>query len=118
MQLNIIVPVPEGAGWQRGDEKLNGKWWRIKGPLDAAEMDIAKFHCVSYVWGSEIDRAESFFDCKRDISNRTRSALEAAIRAVDAMDDHIGKQRIEAFWIDAVCVPQIEGPSRHSTLER
>ena len=81
-------------------------------------MDTAKFHCVSYVWGTGIDRAGSIFDCKRDMSNRTKPALEAAMKAVRAMPDKGGSGIVEAFWIDAICVSQVEGASRHGTLER
>lgn len=118
MELNLVAPVAEGEPTRKGDEKLNGKWWRVKGPIESAEMGSTKFVCVSYVWGDGIDRAGSFFDCKRDISDRTKAALEAAMKAVDAMQDNEGGGKVEAFWIDAICVPQTAGSSRHGTLER
>jgi hypothetical protein len=118
MELNLVVPVAGGETPRKGDEKLNGKWWRVNGPIDSSELGSAKFHCVSYVWGQGIDEAGSFFDCKRDISDRTKPALEAAMKAVDAMHDKEGREKVEAFWVDAICVPQIAGANRHGTLER
>lgn len=118
MELNLVVPVPKGEARQTGDEKLNGKWWRVNGPIESSEMRSTKFHCVSYVWGQGFSKAGSFFDCKRDISDKTRPALEAAIKAVEAMHRIDGGEVVETFWIDALCVPQMEGLSRHATLER
>jgi hypothetical protein len=118
MELHLVIPVEDGEARRRGDEELNGKWWRVKGPIDSSEMDKTKFHCVSYVWGKGIDPAGSFFDCKRDISDKTKPALVAAMRAVDAMPDNDGEEKVEALWIDALCVPQLAGVSRHGTLER
>lgn len=118
MELNVVVRVATGEAKEKGDEKLNGIWWRVKGPIDSSEIDSMKFHCVSYVWGTGVDKAGSFFDCKRDISDMTKPALEAAMKAVDAMRDQDGMEVAEAFWIDALCVPQKEGENRHGTLER
>ncbi|KAG0652602.1 N-acetyltransferase ats1 [Hyphodiscus hymeniophilus] len=118
MEMNLVVPVPEGEARQEGiDEELNGVWWRVKGPIETADMEHMKFHCVSYVWGAGMDRAGSFFDCKRDISDRTKPALEAAMKAAQVMSKNYGTENVEAFWIDAICVPQAEGASRHGTLE-
>jgi Heterokaryon incompatibility protein (HET) len=118
MELHLVVPVPEGEAVWKGDEKLNGKWWRVKGPIASDEMDRTKFHCVSYVWGTGIVKAGGFFDCQRDISDKTRPALEAAMKAVDTIYKKEGRECVQAFWIDAICVPQIEGEKRHGTLER
>ena len=118
MELNLIIPVAEGEAMEKGDEKLDGNWWRVKGPLESPDVDSLKFHCVSYVWGSEMDRVGSFFECKRDISSRTKTALEAAMKAVDALRNQNGMEVADAFWIDAICIPQVEGASRHGTLER
>ena len=118
MELNLVFPVVEGEALKSGDEMLNGRWWRIEGPIDAAEMDNMRFHCVSYVWGAGMNKAGSFFDCKRDISDKTKPALEAALKAVDALPKEVGIRNVDAFWIDAICVPPMEGASRHGTLER
>jgi len=115
MELYLVVPVSEGEA--KGEEMLNGKWWRVKGPINSAEMAGTKFHCVSYVWGKGIDKVGSFFDCQRDISDMSRHALEAAMKAADKIFKTYGGERVEAFWIDAICVPQIAGASRHRTLE-
>ena len=118
MELYLVIPLPEGATTRKGDEKLNDKWWRVKGPIDSAEISTTKFHCVSYVWGQGIDRPGSFFDCQRDISDRTKPALEAAMKAADTIYKRDGGERVDAFWIDAICVPQVAGAGRHGTLER
>ena len=118
MELSLVVPVAEVEAKQKEHERLNGKWWRVKCPIDAAEVHDARFHCVSYVWGSGTHRAGSFFDCKRDISDKTKPALEAAMKAVDVMPENPFIEKAEAFWVDAICVPQVEGASRHGTLER
>ncbi|KAK4611966.1 hypothetical protein CLAFUW4_12654 [Fulvia fulva] len=49
------------------------------------------------------------FGFSDEISSRTRGALEAAIRANT-------NSYIQAYWIDAVCVPR-SGPERIATLE-
>jgi hypothetical protein len=118
MELHLVVPVPGGEPMRRGYEKLNGKWWRVKGPIPSDEMVETKFHCVSYVWGKGIDKAGGFFDCQRDISDRTRPALEAAMKAFDKIYERYGGERVQAFWIDAICVPEADCESRHGTLER
>jgi hypothetical protein len=118
MELHLVVPVADAEPSQKGDEKLNGKWWRVKGPIVSDEMGRTKFHCISYVWGKGTDQAGAFFDCQRDISDKTRPALEAGMKAVDTIYEKYGGEYLQAFWIDAICVPQIEGEKRHGTLER
>jgi Heterokaryon incompatibility protein (HET) len=121
MELNLIVPVEAGAMREKGDEEINGRLWRVTGPHDPGEIKNLKFHCISYVWGSGTEGAGSFFDCKRPISDQTRYALLAAINAADLLkreDFRPQIEKVEAFWIDALCIPQLEGDSRQATLER
>lgn len=117
MELNLVALVPEGSARQAGDEEIQGRLWRITGPHDPEAKDL-KFHCVSYVWGSGVEKRGSFFNCQREISDQTRPVLEAAIRAADVIHRDLGGEVVEAFWIDALCIPQIEGSPRLKTLER
>lgn len=116
MELNLVVPVPSGALRQPGDEEIHGRLWRVKGP--DPDIEELKFHCISYVWGTGIEKRGSFFNCQRDISDQTRPALEAAIKAADVINRDLGGEGIDAFWIDALCIPQLEIPARFKTLER
>lgn len=117
MELNLVALVPESSARQAGDEEIQGRLWRITGPHDPEAKDL-KFHCVSYVWGSGVEKRGSFFNCQREISDQTRPVLEAAIRAADVIHRDLGGEVVEAFWIDALCIPQIEGSPRLKTLER
>lgn len=121
MELNLVVPVEPGAKREKGDEEIHGRLWRVTGPHSPEQIKNLKFHCISYVWGSGIEGDGAFFDCKRPVSDKTRPALEAAIKAAESLrrEDtrpQIGK--VEAFWIDALCIPQLEGDARQATLER
>jgi hypothetical protein len=117
MELYLIVPVKNGVK-EKGDEELNGKLWRVTGPHDMSDMKKLKFCCVSYVWGQGIEQKGSFFDSKKTISDRTRPALAAAIKAASLVQDEANRPTVEAFWIDAICIPQLESPERFKTLER
>lgn len=117
MELHLVVPVHDGKE-SPGDEKLNGKWWRVEGPIDTENRDIMKYHCISYVWGSGRERRGELFDSKIEISDQTRPALEAAMRAADTLHARSEVSPTPAFWIDAICVPQEEGPARYGSLER
>jgi len=112
MELYLIVPVLDGTT-QTGDEEIHGKTWRVTGPHDLANIENLKFKCVSYVWGLGTEDKGSFFNCQRKISDQTRPALSAVIKAASLAHD-----KIEAFWIDAICIPQLEGKEREKTLER
>jgi hypothetical protein len=46
MESNIVFPVPEEEATEKGDEKLNGRWWRVKSPIPSPDVDGTKFHCV------------------------------------------------------------------------
>ncbi|KAJ5042320.1 uncharacterized protein L3040_004872 [Drepanopeziza brunnea f. sp. 'multigermtubi'] len=116
MELNLVVPVPIGELRQPGDEEINGRLWRVTGAHDPDTMGL-KFHCVSYVWGPGVEPLGSFFGCKREISDQTRPALTAAIKAADVIQGELKGERTEAFWIDAICIPQLEVPARYKTLE-
>lgn len=117
MEFNLIVPVPEGRSRQKGDEDINGKLWRVTGPYENQDISKLNFTCISYVWGTGIEPVGSFFDCKRDISDQTRPALAAAMKAAERLQEP-GGEKLEAFWIDAICIPQLEVPARFKTLER
>jgi hypothetical protein len=87
--------------------ELRGRRWALDGPFPATtERPPPPFVCVSYAWGS--GRCPHPFFPEHHISDRTLSALEAAIRCKDG--------DVGAFWIDALCVPYIE-PARGATLE-
>ncbi|KAG4442380.1 hypothetical protein IFR05_002158 [Cadophora sp. M221] len=116
MELNLVTLVPEGATPQAGDEEINSHLWRVTGPNDPATKDL-KFHCVSYVWGRGVEKRGSFFNCQREISDQTRPVLEAAIKAAEVIHRDLGGEKVEAFWIDALCIPQLEGSPRLKTLE-
>jgi len=117
MELNLVTPVPEGSARQSGDEEIHNSLWRVTGPHDPDAKDL-KFHCVSYVWGVGVEKKGGFFNCQRDISDQTRPVLEAVIRAADMIYRDLGGEKIEAFWIDALFIPQLEGSPRLRTLER
>jgi len=119
MELNLIVPVEAGTMRGTGDEEIDGRLWRASS-YRPEEIKSIRFHCISYVWGSAVEKAGSFFDCKRSISDKTRPALEAAIKASEALkrDDKAAKEKADAFWIDAICIPPFEGKARQATLER
>ncbi|KAK0120735.1 hypothetical protein ONS96_010936 [Cadophora gregata f. sp. sojae] len=116
MELNLITPVPKGAAWQPGDERIHNRLWRVTGPYDSNSKDL-KFHCVSYVWGLGVEKKGAFFNCQRDISDQTRPVLEAVIRAAEVLHRDLGGEKIEGFWIDALCIPHSEGSPRLKTLE-
>jgi hypothetical protein len=121
MELNLVVPVEPGVMREKGDEEIKGRLWRVTGPHSPEQIKHLKFHCISYVWGPGTEEAGSFFDCKRPISDKTRLALEAAIKAAELLkreDFRPQIEKVEAFWIDALCIPQLEGESRQATLER
>jgi Heterokaryon incompatibility protein (HET) len=123
MELNLIVPIEVGAKRQLGDEEINGRLWRVTGPHDPKQIKNHKFYCISYVWGPGVEEQGSFFDCKRQISDKTRPALEAAIKAAEAVQAKSKGGKVEAFWIDAICIPQLESSKeekekRQATLER
>jgi hypothetical protein len=119
MELHLIVPVPKGSKEEVGDEKIAGKTWRVTGPHDIEDIEKLKFHCISYVWGPDTEKEGSFFNCKRKISDQTRPALTAAIKAARAVQEISNGPIVEAFWIDAICIPQVEkSPERQKTLER
>lgn len=118
MELYLIVPVPEGSEAKIGDEEINERAWRVTGPHDLEDMEKLKFHCVSYVWGLGTEEEGSFFNCKRRISDQTRPALTAAIKVAEVVQSRSNGPIVEAFWIDAICIPQLESPERVKTLER
>lgn len=126
MELNLVVPVKPGAMREKCDEEINGRLWRVTGPYKHEQIKDLKFHCISYVWGPGVAEPGSFFDCKRPISDKTRPALESAIKAAESLkrDDRKQKvEKVEAFWIDALCIPQMETTlrekeARQATLER
>lgn len=124
MQLNLITPIVPTAEKQPGDEEIHGKLWRVTGPYDITSTTPGTlpvhFHCVSYVWGPSTEKKGSFFNCERDISDQTRPALAAAIKAasVAIAQNESDAPIVEAFWIDAICIPQLEVPERYKTLER
>ncbi|KAF4620142.1 hypothetical protein G7Y89_g14678 [Cudoniella acicularis] len=117
MDLNLIVPVKVGQAREEGDEELNGTWWRVTGPHAFPDPDHLKFHCISYAWGPGKADKGSLFNCKIEISDQTKPALEAAIRAASAVSAESGEAAIKAFWIDAICIPQLQSPERLKTLE-
>jgi hypothetical protein len=113
--------VKPGDSKNKGDkgvEELNGQLWHVTGPLDIDDARDVKFHCISYVWGQGREKPGSFFDNEISISDRTRPALIAAIRAIKASGFEADGPVEEAFWIDALCVPYADGPDRYGTLER
>ena len=118
MELNLIVPVKAGTLREKGDEEINGRLWRV-GSFKSEEIKSIRFHCISYAWGSNVENPGSFFDCKRLISDKTRPAMEAAIKASEVLnrDDKAATEKVEAFWIDAICIPPFEGKARQATLE-
>jgi hypothetical protein len=121
MELNLVVPVEPGTAKEKGDEEINGRLWRVTGPYDPEQIINLKFHCISYVWGPDIEETGSFFACKRPISDKTRPTLQAAIKAAEMLkreDFRPPVEKVEAFWIDALCIPQLEGEARQATLER
>lgn len=111
-----MVLVQDGNE-QPGDEKLNNKWWRVEGPIDIENADVMKYHCVSYVWGSGREKRGELFNSKIEISDQTRPALEASLRAADTLYARSELPSTPAFWIDAICVPQEDGPARYGSLE-
>jgi hypothetical protein len=122
MELNLVVPVEAGTTKKQGDEEINGRLWRVAGPYKEEQIKTLRFHCISYVWGPGMAETGSFFNCKRPISDQTRSALEAAIKAAESLKrDDTGSrmEKVEYFWIDALCIPPVENdPKRQATLER
>jgi hypothetical protein len=117
MELNLIVPVTNGVK-EVGDEEIYGKVWRVTGPHDIKDLENLKFYCVSYVWGTGTEKKGSFFNCKREISDQTRPALTAAMKAAGVIQGGPDRPIVNAFWIDAICIPQLESPERFKTLER
>ncbi|KAE8450411.1 hypothetical protein EG329_006486 [Mollisiaceae sp. DMI_Dod_QoI] len=92
-----------------GDEIVDGRLWRL-GPLHDSEtpeqIDLP-FYCISYAHGEENDMQRGFFVPRGDVSDQTRPALEAAIKAaqkIATMPDGIGS--FDTFWIDDICIPQ------------
>ncbi|OBT41944.1 hypothetical protein VE00_07503 [Pseudogymnoascus sp. WSF 3629] len=120
MKLQLVIPLKPGDGKNKGDkgvEELNGQLWHVSEPLDIKDARSAKFHCISYVWGQGRERPGSFFGNEISISDKTRPALIAAIRAIKASGFEADGPIEEAFWIDALCVPYADGPDRYGTLE-
>lgn len=117
MNLNLIVPVPAGAPREPGDEELNGRLWRVTGPHSRDLQDL-KYHCVSYAWGPGVVPVGSFFNNQIELSDKTRPALEAAIKAVVEIYGLQEADRVDAFWIDAICIPQLDKVARHEAFER
>jgi hypothetical protein len=117
MELHLVVPVEDGQE-KTGDEYLNDKWWRVRGPTHHDNREEVKYHCVSYVWGSGREKTGGFFNSEIKISDQTRPALEAAMRAADALHERSEVPPTSSFWIDAICIPQQEGPARYGSLER
>lgn len=121
MDLFLVVPLKDEDGKSKGDkdvEELNGKLWTLTGPHKVTNPGDIRFQCVSYVWGQGRQEINTFFGNKIRISDLTRPALEAAMRAVEVARTTKGESKADAFWIDAICVPQADGPSRQRTLER
>ncbi len=118
MELNFIVPVPQHQPRKVGDETICSKTWRVVGPISTNEARAFRFNCVSYVWGQGTLPPGSLFECQIQISDQTRPALEAAIRASEAAHEKYNVPLVEAFWIDAICIPQAECAARYKTLER
>lgn len=121
MKLQLVVPLKPGDSRKKGDkgvEELNGQLWHVSGPLDIEDARNVKFHCISYVWGQGREKPGSFFGNEISISDKTRPALIAAIRAIKASGFEADGPIEEAFWIDALCVPYADGPDRYGTLER
>jgi hypothetical protein len=118
MELSLIVPVEAGAKMQNDDEEINGRMWRVTRIRDPEKIRDHRFHCISYVWGPGVAEKGSFFDCKIPISDKTRQALEAAIKASEFVQAESKGEKTEAFWIDAICIPQLDQGPRQSTLER
>lgn len=115
MELHLVVHAKPG---DKDTEMLNGTNWCVKGPLDIHDANRLKYHCVSYVWGFGREKVGGLFNSQIEISDQTRPALEAAIRAVEAAQWKGEGPIVRAFWIDAICVPQKDGPEREATLER
>ena len=118
MELNLVVPAKAGVYNEQGIEEISGRLWQVTRPHNHQNISELKFHCISYVWGPGVEEKGSFFDCKRQISDQTRPALEAAIKASEAIYAESQGEKVEAFWIDAICIPQLEGDARYKTLER
>jgi hypothetical protein len=118
MELYLIVPVTDGVK-KVGDEEIHENIWRVTGPHDIKNLENLKFYCVSYVWGSGTEEKGRFFNNQREISDQTRPALAAAIKAAGVVQSEPGRPIVEAFWIDAICIPQLEkSPERLKALER
>jgi hypothetical protein len=117
MELNLIVPVTNGVK-EIGDEEIHGKLWRVTGPHNIKDLENLKFYCVSYVWGPGTEKEGSFFNCKREISDQTKPALAAAMKAAGVIQSEPDRPIVDAFWIDAICIPQLVSPERFKTLER
>lgn len=117
MELVLIIPVDPQETYSGPTEWLCGSQWRVSGPIDVGRQANLKYHCISYVWGQGRSK-EGLFQSQIPISDQTRPALEAAIEAADAAAKHSDVPDVKAFWIDAVCVPQTDGPKRKATLER
>jgi hypothetical protein len=116
MELRLIIPA-EAEG--PCTETLNGTLWRVSEPLDISKSDRTKYNCVSYVWGSGRMKNGGLFQIgPRLMSDQTKPALEAAILANEAAIRKSREPPVRAFWIDAVCVPESDGPKRQGTLER
>lgn len=86
-------------------EIIDNQRWRLSDPMQPTH--VPKFCTISYTWGDET--SPNLFALPSNVSSRTFRALEAAIKAnVDSP--------VQAYWIDAVCVP-LSGPERLATLE-
>lgn len=106
MELRLVIPAsPEYTG---ATEVICNRRWRISSliPTDNPSA-ISAYHCISYSWGAET--APALFSASGSISSRTRGALEAVVAC--CADD-----KVQAFWLDAVCVPD-SGLERRATLE-
>ncbi|KAH6676407.1 hypothetical protein B0J14DRAFT_560707 [Halenospora varia] len=105
MDLNLIVRVDKDAK-QAGDEEINGDWWRVTGPI----ISLAR----------KVQNSTAFhMPGAQEKHLQTRPALEAAIRAASAISEEDDSPRTgaDAFWIDAICVPQAGGQERLKTLQ-
>src|ERR1700712_188136 len=101
MELHLVVPASPGDSDNGPTETLNGKLWRLIGPLEIKKIHSIKYHCISYVWGHGREEVGKLFNAQLRVSDQTRPALEAAMKAVAAAHDESKGPLVEAFWVDA-----------------